>query len=400
MPKRQNTLRGEDALALARQGRGGWNEWAENHTGWHVDFSKVDFGTEENSRIGFDIFKFPGTVNFLGAIFENGASFYGATFDGRAYFSDAVFSGRASFLGTTFNNGADFSDATFSELTHFMLASFTGQTIFCGAKFNEKAVFDGAEFDGEANFANASFDGVATFVGVDYSYVNFSRATFKEAASFQSSVFSSGLVQDETIFEKVPDFQSTKIDHHVSMDSIRVGFEGKRMFGFWEQGMDREDAPKYRRLKEMAILAQDHRQEQEFFALELKSMRGSRVNGVALIPGLLYETLSNFGRSLMRPIFGLLFTWVLFAAINYAASQDSYKIAPSVTRLVGAALTYSGAQIFPFVSGTGDARSWALSQLYDRGVPGFVHGLNILEGLLALMFLFLIGLALRNRFRI
>lgn len=400
MTKDGNDLEGEDALALIRQGREVWNEWAESHPGWRVDFSRVDFGAEENSPIRFDLLEFPGTTSFREAIFDSSDIFYGTKFSGWVYFDKAIFSGSASFLGTKFSKGASFNDATFSESTHFMIASFTGQTSFIRTTFNGEAVFTGTEFGKETNFDNATFNGVATFVGATFGYVNFSQATFKEAASFHSSVFNSALVQDGTIFEMVPDFQSTKINHHVSMDSLRVGFEGKRLLVFWEQGSDQKDAPKYRRLKEMAILAQDHRQEQEFFALELKSMRGSRVNGVALYPGLLYETLSNFGRSLMRPMFGLLFTWVIFAMINISVSQDSHEIAPPVTRIASAAFIYSGAQIFPFISGTGDARSWALSQLYDRGVPGFVHSLNILEGLLALVFLFLVGLALRNRFRI
>lgn len=356
MTEEEKVLKGEDALALARQGKDVWNEWAIDHLGWEVDFSKVDFNTDDNKDISFVSFIFPA-----------GANFFGAEFCKDTEFTDATFSGFANFPGATFRGDVLFLQVTFSGLALFRKATFSGQAKFSGATFNG---------------------------------VNFIRATFVGEASFTSSVFNSGLLLDETTFAKVPDFQSMKTDHHVSMDSIEVAFNGKGLLKFWEQAMNNTDAAKYRRLKEMAVLAQDHEQEQNFFALEQKAMREVRYKGAALIPGLFYETLSDFGRSLKKPIVGVFALWLVFACFHFSVGYMSYFDAPSLGRLSLASLLYSGTQILPFVGSAGGARSWAAQELFYDGVPGCVHALNVVEGLCAFVFLFLIGLALRNRFRI
>ena len=48
------TLSGEEALALAREGKDAWNAWALENEDRGVDFEEVDFTTEENKRISFD----------------------------------------------------------------------------------------------------------------------------------------------------------------------------------------------------------------------------------------------------------------------------------------------------------------------------------------------------------
>jgi hypothetical protein len=43
MPKERPTLKGQEAIALWRQGREVWNQWVEENPEYNVDFLGVDF---------------------------------------------------------------------------------------------------------------------------------------------------------------------------------------------------------------------------------------------------------------------------------------------------------------------------------------------------------------------
>jgi len=55
--------------------------------------------------------------------------------------------------------------------------------------------------------------------------------------------------------------------------------------------------------------------------------------------------------------------------------------------------------LLPFIGGSRAAIA-RKEKLFPGGVPTWVDTLGIIQGLLAAIFIFLIGLALRNRFRL
>ena len=91
-------LKGEDALALARQGMDAWNEWAVDNVGCDVKFDGVDFADPANANIDFSGCRFPGAVSF----------------------GNAKFSGKVRFGFTIFSHEANFESATFSDHAVFV----------------------------------------------------------------------------------------------------------------------------------------------------------------------------------------------------------------------------------------------------------------------------------------
>ena len=175
-------------------------------------------------------------------------------------------------------------------------------------------------------------------------------------------------------------------DKHITLHGMDVDFR---------RPTQEPDADLYRRLKELAVSARDHDREQMFFAYELIAKRGHETSGLSLIPNHLYEITSNFGRSLTLPCFWLISIWIMFG-ILYRWLETSKGI-----NHIWDGLLFSSAQLFPFLGGSKGTLRDAGKVLF--GAPPFdtlINALALVEGGFGILFLFLIGLALRNRFRI
>ena len=342
----------EEALDLARQGKDAWNAWAEENPGREVDFADVDFTTEENKAISFQGFTFPGDANFSVAKFKD------------AEFNEAVFKGNANF-----------SEATFEVDAGFGWATFAGYAEFGGATFEREAGFDEATFEGKAGFGDVTFEGDARFY----------RATFEGDSRFDGATFAGSVDLNGSRFETVPDFRATNFEKHLTLHGIEVDFR---------RPADPADADRYRRLKDFAVAARDHEREQMFFAYELMAKRGYETRGLALVPNYLYGWLSGFGRSLWRPSIGLFVVWGTFGVLySWIAVKDWSHIWDG--------LLFSAAQLFPFLGASKGALADAKAALFgNAALDAWVNALGMIEGVLGVVFLFLIVLALRNRFRI
>lgn len=449
-------LRLEEALKLARRGKGVWNLWVIDLKGKKViiDFSHHDFTDE---CINFSGFIFPGDVSLSSCTFKD-VSFARAKFSGGdADFSQTKFKGRrASFLKTEFTGGdADFSEALFRvEHAYFSRAKFSGgdahffQAVFEGkntsfrwaefsggyADFSESefsggtavfsmakfsggnAVFESAKFSGgDVDFSKAEFSGGdANFINSEFNSgnTNFQNATFHrralfEGADFRHEVdfsvvsFKSAVTFKDAKFDRIPDFRYSDIKVHFSMHGMEVGFApmkaNKRyLFLDWKMAANRDHADKFRRLKELASNCKDHEREQNFFAKELMAKRFYETkNFQGLVSSILYQKCSVFGRSIARP-FGILFSvWLVFGAGFW-----HFATCATVTILDG--LRLSASVIMPFSATAKTTFVDAQMALYgDPPDLGLLFDIAvILEGLLSLTCVFLIGLALRNRFRI
>src|SRR5205085_4684823 len=161
-------------------------------------------------------------------------------------------------------------------------------------------------------------------------------------------------------------------------------------------------APSYRRLKQFASEAKDHERELQFFSLEMRAKRFYETAGfwpLALNIG--YDWLSDFGRSIGRPL-----SW--WAGAIAVAMLIALQVAPdSATTCfsrVGAALVVAITNSALLIG----ADKWllrleAIERLCQtcQGKFGLVaDSLFYLQSGLSLLFFFLIGLGLRNRFRI
>ncbi|MBI4458353.1 pentapeptide repeat-containing protein [Candidatus Uhrbacteria bacterium] len=409
-------LTNDEALELARKGMKVWNAWATRILGGEVRFTDLVI----EPAIRFSGFQFPGIVNFRGTLLFD-SDFKSAIFNGEADFREAKFSGQGvGFHLSEFKDQARFTKATFRCGTRFVAVTFKEYASFAMARFEDVLDFHRTAFESNVTFAEAVFekldreqgyreDWLASFTETNFKFLaefrgsrfggntTFAGATFGKDADFRNTVFMGeadfsgatfkGPVSLEGCrFAVVPDFRRCKFDKHVTLHGCEVEFRTPRQ----------EDADKYRRLKELAVAARNHDQEQYFFACELKAKRGFETRGLALVPNHFYEWTSNFGRSLARPTLGLGVVWFGFG--------DHYRwLADKDYGHLWDGLLFSAAQLLPFLGASRGVLADAKAALFGSGsapLSGWVNALTMIEGVLGIVFLFLIGLALRNRFRI
>lgn len=338
----------------------------------NVDFEKAEFDCE---GVSFREIKVPkGEVSFRNTKFIRG----------KVSFREAEFSGgHANFYETEFNGAhVEFYDAKFSG----------GEARFYGAKFRGgNAYFRLAQFSGgNANFNYTWFSKQA----------DFSFAKFEHKCSFEGTVFNGPVGLEGSRFKRVPDFRRTTLPTHFTFHDMKVAYvtlAGK--LNKWRgKAKNSSDADKFRRLKELAVQARDHEREQDFFAKELKAKRFYETKGLALGWSYGYEWLSDFGRSTLRPLLCLIVIWLGFGV--WFGTKAVHFSAHYIESLRDG-LILSGALLTPFVAISRTAIRDMQDSLYGEGVSlWWLDIAAIFEGLLGLIFIFLIGLALRNRFRI
>ena len=493
-------LKDQEAMNRYKEGKDAWNEWAEAHDGWVVDFSNCTFLPDDNKNgVSFKSYVFPGPVKFDGAnfqsdkvsfesaIFKDGnVSFYGAKFDdSKVYFNHAVFSNGnkdfrmdssssfklISFYGTEFGDGdlefryltsnesIIFNHARIGKGSHgfenitvtngsleFYLAkieidsykslNFTniniqsGNVDLCGFKFiggditfrslkvqkgnvqienvrefnaeslsfsnlnieNGELSLDGSEFEKcSVNFDNANIGSDFLLTGAKFNHSDY--------ITFNGLKVGRSLVLDKAYFSVVPDFRNLLVDRDVSMIDMKVKY--MRKIRFVGRSSNREHGDMYRKLKSLAIKANDHQRELEFFAMEEKAKFMWHRNPIEYSPTFLYGLLSNFGRSLRRPIAGLLVTGCFAATCFQYILSGTWSI--QGLKVWFLSLLY----LLPFVPGSRDTRKNLICTFYKgeskdliNACVELVERVAFVESFFALLFLFLIGLALRNRFRL
>jgi len=380
----------DDALKLARQGKDVWNTWAADpaNAGTSVCFSHHDFTSDP---IGFSGFIFPGPVSFQRCKF-NGPDFSETIFKGDADFINAEFHDQTTFRGACFHGEVNFRGTQFGSSAYFNVAKFYSDAIFGGVMFAGGVRFQNAEFEGEAGFRDASFFGKAWF--------NDSRFA-GEGPDFHSVEFGGPMYLDGAVFEYVPEFRYTKITNHFTLHRVEVKYHDSdqraKWLGLsWAKAADGDDVDRYRRLKELANVAKDHEREQYFFALELKAKRHYETTGCALLLNYAYGWFSGFGRSVWRPLVGLIGVWGMFGVGHGMFA----KLDTSMPYLEG--LRLSAAVLLPFVSSARTIYEKASTAVYGQA-PARAWVLDlavVMESMLGLIFIFLLGLALRNRFRL
>ena len=328
-------------------------------------------------------------------------SFRGAAFIGDANFSEVSFQHGALFFGCKFDSGTDFSNAAFADDVKFSSTVFEKRTLFDNVESNAGGLidFESARFNALVSFTNIKINGRISFSGCH---------------------FASALTLHKAYFAHPPDFTGTAMTAHLSLYGMTIG-QGKT----YEEG----DEALYCRLKELAATARDHKHEQDFFAHEVRAGRlyqpRMKKSGMkkfrriqacikkfrqirrwlrkwhriqfyfGQIPGYIYEYSSNFGRSLLLPLSWLSVIWVSCA---FAYAPNVFCWPSWVDFIIG--LKVSTAITLPFLAASHATFASLIKADLINKSSNWLLALGFVQGLLALVFLFLIGLALRNRFRI
>jgi hypothetical protein len=300
-------------------------------------------------------------------------------------------SGGTIFSGATFNQfDVSFQGAVFLGDVAFVETHFRGPKVdFRGTIFRDcEVLFEGAVFEGSLLFKPASKDEPTSI-----STLSFRRARFDSVLDLEGR------------FKCIPDLRSTITQGHVDLQKLVVEpWTPDRRSPAEQFSKDPDnDVPKLRRLKELAETNRHHDAALRFFADERRAMRwnkkqnGPHLGWAASIGEWTYDLLSRYGQSIGRPVVGMLATLVLFAFVYGAASTNQLPAG----ELIGRSVSASVSNTLPFIPAAFDIRRSALEGLFGTGnaIPLVIDLLRLVQGVLGFLFLFLIGLGLRNRFR-
>ena len=339
-------------------------------------------------------------VTFKRAVFVGKANFTLATFMGEAYFLEATFTGKVNFLWARFTAEAQFGGAMFTAEAGFLRATFTGEAQFLQATFMSEADFQHAEFLGITIFREAHFKQVASF----------HAARFSKTVSFRGSDWGA-----------VPDFIGTAWKDGVAIaDFEQLQTQLNKGELDWRNPSTSDPAPitdRLQALRKMARDADDRPRELDYFALELQARYQGKGAWAKRFLVNLYGWFSDYGRGVFLPLRGLvelcllsmLCYWVLADGDGSVLSKDrlfamTYGVLPDVDwSLWDNALLLSLVNALPPLGASSWVRESSLEALYGSNisdVPGLVHGIAVVEGVIGLILLFLIALGLRNRFRL
>ena len=409
----------KESLELFEQGENAWNTWAndllaeknvlkladiwmggdksqwnDETRSWHKK-AKADFSLHVfESDADFRNFQFPGEVSFQTAEFQRYAKFESAVFIYDANFRTVTFSKSCKFGNSTFTKLADFFEAEFKNHADFSNVMFLNDGDFDSTKFDGGAHFESAEFEGRASFQaatffretsftytkfknwasymdakfwgltvfhNSEFEGGAMFLQCSFkSGVSFGGSSFKKFAIFRA-VSGKGLFSVSNVkFISLPDFTEAHFEEAPLFDDVELKPE---CFEKSQAHETKLNLPSHwGALKRLAIQAHDHERELQFFKGEIIARRGTEDNWTyaRFWFGWLYQILSDFGRSMGRPLFWLGISLMLFAAIYACQSpadwyQPLIKPSPvqtgsSASRIVALGVSVINAFPFPAIS--------------------------------------------------
>ncbi len=189
---------------------------------------------------------------------------------------------------------------------------------------------------------------------------------------------------------------------------IRWYQEPKYCFKKWRydasKAKDPKDHAKFRRLKELALQAKNHQKALEFHVQEIRSRRGHGSKWYEDVAQFGYWATGDYGRSWFRPFCWMGIFITFFAWIYGWLGRNGVPFGGQVS---WDALIYSASNMFSFFPVNRTARAQSECALFgdpancDKAIdiPGSVIVLSGVETVIAIVLIFMLGLALRNQFR-
>ena len=187
------------------------------------------------------------------------------------------------------------------------------------------------------------------------------------------------------------DLADTRINSHVSLQGLNIQ----------PKETTSDDIRRFCRLKELAEGQKDHESALEFRAQEMRAIRRHQAKKFAWFPNWCFDKVSDYGHSELRPLVGLVGIWGIFGLVYRDLSSAVSAFWPKLWE----GLIFPINQMFPLIPGFRESRTGALKTLFpdippEASLPLWLSALTLSQSLLTIVLLFLLGLALRNRFRL
>lgn len=280
------------------------------------------------------------------------------------------------FSGYIFPIDVSFENALFRERAYFKNATFAGKAYFAQTKFDHDAIFYGARFFRYSEFLKSVFAKGAEFKGAEFqSHTKFAGSDFKSAPpDFSDAVLRQATEWHDITWPPPPKNCKEARSHVHAYECLKL---------------------------EMQRLGK-HEEEQNFFAMELRARRallwftaheddrrvGERLNAL-FRAGLnwSYSTFSGYGLSVSKPLFWLVML-VAVGTIGYMQTAALHDWPMDFWD----ALELSATNLISFLPYRPD--KWVTVHLSTSA-----KWVGNAQSFFGLVLLFLLGLALRNRFR-
>ncbi len=284
---------------------------------------------------------------------------------------------------------------------------FANEIRFCEARFLADVTFDLCTFELPPRFANPR--GMEWYLHQGEEVERYSgSAQFKGEVTFRSILSMRGIIFSDVKFDIPPDFTDANFHEPLVLDADRIDETASLALGRAEWLKLRLDE-RYRLLRQYAERRKDRKNELEFRARELRAWRRRFMNdrkntyypgawGVYFI-SLLYEILSNYGRSFLRPAVGWLVSVILYALVYYLAS-GAQALKEVVLLSLRQGFVVSGFTKTEYY----DSLLHKVFMAHEKGQNtlldlGWGYLLLMSQTAVSLLFLFLFALAIRNHLR-
>ena len=338
-----------------------------------IDLSKLHF----TKLIDFSNFIFPVEVVFNESKFSEDANFINTRFLKNVLFNNAVFCETADFKDAIFHENtshyketAKFRNTTFEKIANFKNATFWGYANFKGSKLKGRAFFQDADFKYHApRFYDATFNNEITWTGIQLP--NFDRA----CVDYYNKVGNVG-----NIFERTNDEEDIKKNHRRRIEENQNSYENTSIL-----------------LKE----ANRYHDQHFFFRHEMRCRRwlGNFFNCSLYW---LYQLSADYGYGVKQA----LICWTLHIILGVAALM--FFISPcweytsaEFWKILDCAMPVSFANANPYTFfGFESKKLESCYEMLEKLLPIGSGVIQIVQSIAGTLFLFLLLLTLRVRFRL
>ncbi|MCF6442652.1 hypothetical protein L1077_24830 [Pseudoalteromonas luteoviolacea] len=352
---------------------------------------------EESLRLDFA--RIGGGALIKGSLFTKALNCSGGRFSDYFEMRHCSVGRISSFQNSQFSAGFEMTACTFHGAVNFRAMNVKGNFSAYHSLFKAALHYNRSRFHKDVLFLNCDFEKACVFFEKCYFESTFELKLGEEKRNFKELTFNGAHfkldVNISALLACVPDFRKTKTDHHFDVSGLKVQLNRKKNKGvILESASDPEDAERFCRLKEIADSNKNHDKALAFFAEEMRARRWNSISSFESILDGIYSFSSNYGQSVKRPIVLLMFTIFLFAQFtcSYGEREARGKFE--------SALVVSIATITPFMAISREARKSSLDKIFNNGVPERYYLYSYLYSFSAFILIFLVGLGLRNRFRI
>jgi hypothetical protein len=376
----------------------GLANFRESHLIGYSEFSRAEFGT----RAIFGGATFAGDVNFRNAKFYFDGEFRRTVFSGDADFGFAIFLKRALFANASFEDNADFRRVDIHGSSDFNLTKFSAKADFERTFFGGYINFNEAKLLGAFNFSRVLCKENINFYRTEFSMgAQFDKSVFSGHADFSNTSFTGFTILRNATFHQEVNFTNSELKAPTDFTGCNFGtyppqFPGAKLHEgtvwrkvSWPRPPTNPDnagvfTDAYERLKLEMDRLKKHEDELMFFAKELECRRVAAGQLWGLHIGT-YGILCNYGRSFMIPV-GWLLALIVIGAVQFwpVLGWDCFlSLGVSTANVLG-----------PF-----GLRKELVDPEALKGLSRWFQVLTGAQMVLGPVLLFLIGLGLRNRFR-